>query len=152
MKGTFTFLMLSSLCFKQSVKKTFLTPFFSSVFRILCRVYVKTSFCVSYFQNAENSAKSSRLLTCLLERSVRSTLLRISRCGLTSRVSWNTGFLPDKGIYYMLKKKKSMFCINLLGFPWAQFLQYYLATDVQGGDFTHFWIIFWVTHLSTRMK
>lgn len=31
-----TFLMFSSLCFKQSVNTTFLTPDFSRIFRVLC--------------------------------------------------------------------------------------------------------------------
>lgn len=141
-KAAFTFLMLSSLCFKQSVKRTFLTPFFSSFFTTLCRL--KTSFRVSVIlkRGCDSTKTAGGLLTCLLDRSVRSILLRTSRCGLTSRVSWNTGFLPEKGMCSMLKKNQTSFylCgkqqhggINLPGLPkakttcWASFWTFLLV-------------------------
>lgn len=99
----FTFLMLSSLCFKQSVKTTFLTPDFSNIFRVLCNVNV----IILCFKLQHSPETAPRLLTCLLDRSARSILLRMSRCGLTSKVSRNTGFLPDRGMCFMFRKKLS---------------------------------------------
>lgn len=100
----FTFLTFSSLCFKQSVKTTFLTPDFSSILRVLCSV---NAISLSDFYPIYDipRKKAARHLTCLLDRSARSNLLRTSRCGLTSKVSWNTGFLPDRGICVTLRKK-----------------------------------------------
>lgn len=40
----FTCWTLSSLCFKQSVNKTFFTPFFARVFRRFCRAHVRFGF------------------------------------------------------------------------------------------------------------
>lgn len=99
----FTFLMLSSLCFKQSVKTTFLTPDFSNIVRVLCNVNV----IILCFKLQHSPETAARLLTCLLDTSARSILLRMSRCGLTSKVSWNTGFLPDRGMCFMFRKKLS---------------------------------------------
>ena len=154
---TFTFLMLSSLCFKQSVNRTFLTPSFSSFFRIPCRVKVKTSFYFCDFKmlvTCYTAKIAARLFTCLLDRSARSILFRISTCGLTSRVSWNTGFRPEKGICLMLRGNQRVLILLL---PWQTawwdypnnapsssktlwnvytfcILKYYLFTDLQSGN------------------
>lgn len=106
MNTPFTCLTFSSRCFKQSVNKTFFTPFFASVFKRFCRAHVRFGFrkVILEFQALEFQVQMrAKRLTCLLDTSARSILLRMSRCGLTSSVSWNTGFLPDKGIYVSLK-------------------------------------------------
>lgn len=51
-----------------------------------------------------------RHFTCSLDTSARSILLRISTWGLTSRVSWNAGFLPEKGMSVILRKNP--ICLN----------------------------------------
>lgn len=99
----FTFLMLSSLCFKQSVKTTFLTPDFSNIFRVLCNV----NGIILCFKLKHSPEIAARLLTCLLDISARSILLRMSKCGLTSKVPWKTGFLPDRGMCFTFRKKWS---------------------------------------------
>lgn len=57
---------------------------------------------------------SNKRLTCLLDRSARSILFRTKRWGLTSRDSWNTGFLPEKGMSTMLKKKQAFQILPLV--------------------------------------
>lgn len=106
MNTPLTCLTFSSRCLKQSVNKTFFTPFFARVFKRFCRAHVRFGFRNSHSWLPGAWVKvqmRANLLTCLLDTSARSILLRISRCGLTSSVSWNTGFLPDKGIYVSLK-------------------------------------------------
>ena len=53
---------------------------------------------ISVIWNLTQSNSVSGVATCLLDRSARSILLSTNRWGLTSRLSWNRGFLPENGM------------------------------------------------------
>lgn len=91
MKMTFTFLTLLSICLKQSVKRIFLTPSFSSLFKIIYNMHAKVNKKVVYtfFKCclSVTAEYKANILTCLLDRSARSILFRTSRCGLAFSAS-----------------------------------------------------------------